>query len=94
MHYDQNHSDWEKMDTTFPSESSTMTSEATNITNKTKVISADLLDFAFDLDFYFEDIFKESALSKNKGGGVGGGLNFFCPKAPWRRRRGGGKKNA
>ena len=78
MHYDQNHSDWEKMDTTFPSESSTMTSEATNITNKTKVISADLLDFAFDLDLYFEDIFKESALSKNKGGGV----KFFLPKSP------------
>ena len=25
---------------------------------KTKVISADLLDLAFDLDFYFDDIFR------------------------------------
>ena len=31
--------------------------------NKTKVISADLLDFAFDLDFYFEDIFRFGNIS-------------------------------
>ena len=29
-----------------------------NKKNKTKVISANLMDFAFDLDFYFEDIFR------------------------------------
>ena len=30
------------------------------IGNKNKVIRANLLDFAFDLDFYFEDIFRFS----------------------------------
>ena len=34
-----------------------------SLTNKTKVIRADLLDFAFDLDFYFEDIFRFGNIS-------------------------------
>ena len=33
------------------------------IVNKNKVIRADLLDFAFDLDFYFEDIFRFGNIS-------------------------------
>ena len=31
--------------------------------NKTKVIRADLLDFTFDLDFYFEDSFRFGNIS-------------------------------
>ena len=31
--------------------------------NKTKVIRADLLDFAFDLDLNFEDIFRYGNIS-------------------------------
>ena len=35
----------------------------TQILNKTKVIRADLLDFTFDLDLYFEDIFRIGNIS-------------------------------
>ena len=31
--------------------------------NKTKVVRADLMGFAFDLDFYFEDIFRFGKIS-------------------------------